>query len=117
MLLPGGEPHTETDLFPRNRSKNQDLIQPELTIHPVSGSRRTEKTRRISGSRDEVGTGGGLRQGRVRYPDRGRVRKIVLGGGSRGFVCYQTVDELVSLPMSLFIQVKTDYSFPSVCTV
>lgn len=66
-----------------------------------------------------MGTGGRVRQGRVRNPDGGRAGKTVLGSGSRGLVCYQTVDELgwQAFPMSFFIQVETDYSFPNVCTV
>lgn len=41
-----------------------------------------------------MGTGGRVRQGRVWNPDGGRAGKTVLGSGSRGLVCYQTVDEL-----------------------
>lgn len=55
-----------------------------VNYSPVSGSRIIEQTRGISGSRGEVGTGGGVRQ----YLDRDRVGKSVLGGGSRGLLCH-----------------------------
>lgn len=59
-----------------------------VNYSPVSGWRIIEQTRGISGSRGEVGTGGGVRQGRVPYLDRDRVGKSVPGGGSRGLLCH-----------------------------